>query len=59
MNPVTLAAAIAGGMAGSKVVDTGMKYARGNVLPMVSVLYAMGEWHEDRNKCRNSNNNQQ
>ena len=31
----------------------------GFVFLMVSVFYAMGEWHKDRNKCKNINKNQQ
>lgn len=31
----------------------------GFVLTMISVCYAMGEWHKDRSKSRNFNKNQQ
>ena len=31
----------------------------GFVFIMVSVCYAMGEWHKDRNECKNLYNDQQ
>lgn len=30
----------------------------GFMLTMISVFYAMGEWHKNRNKSRNSNKKQ-
>lgn len=35
-----------------------LAFLLGFVFMMISVIYAMGEWHKDKNKRRNLNDNQ-